>query len=111
MRGNGRRGHEVGGNPPELDVWLMPAAGGALILPRVLTRVRRRPRLLAAVVAALACGAAGAGAVLFLASRPIAGSVRATVVDNLYARLKPHPRLVEPVAGDTAGVATEVPDP
>ena len=77
----------------------------------MLTRARRRPRLLAAVVAALVCGAAAAGAVLFLASRPITGSVRATVVNNLYARLKPHPRRVEPVAGDTAGVATEVPDP
>lgn len=89
----------------------MPPADGGLILPGVLTRARRRPRLLAAVLVALVCGAAAAGAVLFLASRPITGSVRASIVDNLYARLKPHPRVIEPTAGDTAGVATEVPDP
>lgn len=77
----------------------------------MLTRVRRRPRLLAATVAALVCGAVAAAAILFLANRPITASVRASLVDNLYARLKPHPRVIEPVAGDTAGVATEVPDP
>jgi hypothetical protein len=73
--------------------------------------LRRRPRLLSAVAAALVCGAAAAGAVLLLADRGITASVSTRVLTDVYARLKPHPRLVEPVAGDTAGVATQVPVP
>jgi rare lipoprotein A (peptidoglycan hydrolase) len=73
--------------------------------------LRRRTRLLPAVVAALVCGAGAAGAVLLLANRGVVAKVSTHVVTDVYARLKPHPRLVEPVAGDTAGVATEVPAP
>nr|MDQ6915360.1 hypothetical protein [Actinomycetota bacterium] len=65
-----------------------------------LPTLRRRPRLLPAVVAALVCGAAAAGAVLLLADRGVVASVSTRVLTDVYARLKPHPRLVEPVAGD-----------
>jgi hypothetical protein len=90
----------------------MPAPARGLILRRVLmAKMRRRLRLLVAVAVAVACGGAGAAAVFLLSNQAITGSVRVSVPDDVYARLKPHPRLVEPVAGDTAGVATEVPDP
>src|ERR687888_2334273 len=90
----------------------MPPPCGGLILPRVLlSRMRRRTWVLAVVAVAVACGGAAAGALLLLANQAITGSVSVSVPDDVYARLKPHPRLVEPVAGDTAGVATEVPDP
>src|SRR5438445_7054010 len=70
--------------------------------------LRRRPRLLPAVAAALVCGGAAAAAVLLLGNQGITATVSTRVLTDVYARLKPHPRLVEPVAGDTAGVATEV---
>jgi hypothetical protein len=77
-----------------------------------MAKMRRRLRLLvAAAVAAVVCAGAGAAAIFLLSNRAITGSVSVSVPDDVYARLKPHPRLVEPVAGDTAGVATEVPSP
>src|SRR5919198_2163548 len=89
----------------------MPPPCGGLILPRVLlSRMRRRTWVLAVVAVVVACGGAAAGALLLLADQAITGSVRVSVPDDVYARLKPHPRLVEPVAGEP-GVATEVPDP
>jgi hypothetical protein len=63
------------------------------------------------VAAALVCGAATAAAVLLLAPGGVTAIVSTHVVTDVYAQLKPHPRLVEPVAGDTAGVVTEVPVP
>jgi hypothetical protein len=73
--------------------------------------MRRRTWLLAVVAVTVACGGAAYAALLLLADHAVTGTVQVSVPDDVYARLKPHPRLVEPVAGDTAGVATEVPVP
>src|ERR671935_2390332 len=90
----------------------MLAPARRLILPRVLrARMRRRTWLLAVVAVTLACGGAAYAALLLLADHAVTGTVQVSVPDDVYARLKPHTRLVEPVAGVTAGVATEVPSP
>jgi Lytic transglycolase len=91
-----------------------PARSSArgLILRRVQRlRQSRRSALLGAVLAAAVCGAGAAAALLLLANRGVVASVTAKVVDDTYARLRPHPRVIEPVAGDVAGVATQVPSP
>ena len=63
------------------------------------------------MVAAVVCGAAAAAALLLLANRGVVASVTTRIVDDTYARLRPHPRVIEPVAGDVAGVATQVASP
>ena len=59
----------------------------------------------------MVCGAAAAAALLLLANRGVVASVTTRIVDDTYARLRPHPRVIEPVAGDVAGVATQVASP
>jgi hypothetical protein len=66
---------------------------------------RRRAGAIAAVLAALA-GAATALALLWMSPRQEPGEAIATVGDDYYARLKPRPKLVEPVAGDVGGVVS-----
>jgi hypothetical protein len=71
----------------------------------VLKRLRNRRRLAVTVVAGLAALAGAGVAFVVLALSPPAesGQAVATVGDDYYARLKPRPKLVEPVAGDVAG--------
>ena len=63
---------------------------------------RRRAGVLVAALAALA-GAGAAFALVALSPRTEPGRAVATVGDDYYARLKPRPKVVEPVAGDVAG--------
>ena len=63
---------------------------------------RRRAGALAAALAAVA-GAGAALALVALSPRTEPGRAVATVGDDYYARLKPRPKVVEPVAGDPAG--------
>jgi hypothetical protein len=69
---------------------------------RLLRTRRRRAGALAAALAALA-GAGAAFALLAASPRTEPGRAVATVGDDYYARLKPRPKVVEPVAGDVAG--------
>ncbi|MDX6697931.1 MAG: rare lipoprotein [Solirubrobacteraceae bacterium] len=62
----------------------------------------RRAGLVAAALAALG-GAAAAFALVALSPRAQTGRAVATVGDDYYARLKPHPTVVEPVAGEVGG--------
>jgi hypothetical protein len=67
--------------------------------------LRNRRRLAVAIAAGLAAlaGAGVALVVLVLSPPAESGLAVATVGDDYYARLKPHPKVVEPVAGDVAG--------
>ena len=69
---------------------------------RLLRTRRRRAGALAAALAALA-GAGVVFALLAASPRTEPGRAVATVGDDYYARLKPRPKVVEPVAGDVAG--------
>jgi hypothetical protein len=69
---------------------------------RLLSTRRRRVGAIATALAALA-GAGGAFALVALSPRTEPGQAIATVGDDYYARLKPRPKVVEPVAGDVAG--------
>jgi hypothetical protein len=71
----------------------------------VRARLRKRRHLALAIAAGLAavCGAGVAFAVIALSPEAESGRAVATVGDDYYARLKPHPKVVEPVAGDVAG--------
>jgi hypothetical protein len=68
-------------------------------------RLRNRRRLAVSIAAGLAALAGAGAAFVVIALSPEAESGRAvaTVGDDYYARLKPHPKVVEPVAGDVAG--------
>jgi hypothetical protein len=72
---------------------------------RFLGTRRRRAGAIAAALAAL-MGAGGAFAVLWLTPRAVPGVATATVEDDYYAKLKPRPKVVEPVAGDVAGTVS-----
>ncbi len=72
---------------------------------RLLSTRRRATGAIAVAVAVLA-GAGAAFALLYLSPREAPGTAVATVGDDYYAHLKHHPKLVEPEAGDTAGVAS-----
>ena len=72
---------------------------------RLLSTRRRITGAIAVAVAALA-GAGAAFALLYLSPREAPGRAVATVGDDYYANLKHRPKLVEPEAGDTAGVVS-----
>lgn len=72
---------------------------------RVLSNRRRATGAIAVAIAVLA-GAGAAFALLYLSPREAPGRAIATVGDDYYDHLKHHPKLVEPEAGDTAGVAS-----
>jgi hypothetical protein len=67
-----------------------------------LLATRRRRLALIAALAALG-GAGAAAALLALTPRAEGGEAVATVGDDYYARLKPRPKVVEPVAGELGG--------
>lgn len=83
------------------------SAEPAGILPAVrLLRTRRRVAGAIVVVLAALAGAGAALALLWLSPRTVPGQAVATVGDDYYAKLKPRPKLVEPVAGQVGGVVS-----
>jgi Lytic transglycolase len=69
---------------------------------RLLGTRRRRAGAVAVTLAVLAGGGV-AFALLWLPPRAVPHTVSASLEDDYYAKLKPHPRVVEPVAGEVAG--------
>ena len=77
-----------------------------MLLAVRLLRTRRRVAGAIVVVLAALAGARAAFALLWLTPRTVPGQAVATVGDDYYAKLKPRPKLFEPVAGEVGGVVS-----